>query len=149
MTNDNSGAKANEPLPRHGGLTPTQKFIVGVFGAMVVASVLSVIGLAVLNGQQHDTGSPTPTANCVRLQLGATPANGGPAYTQSFVESDFYGCQTVGMNEDAAIALLRSHSIAVRISSRDGINFPLTADYSDSRVNLSVVGSVVTGYEVG
>jgi len=116
---------------------------------MIFASVLSVIGLLVLNNQQHDTGSPTPTAKCTRLVVGQTPTAGGPVVTAAFADSDFYGCQTVGMNEDAGIALLRSHKIVVRIAARDGINFPLTADYSDGRVNLSVDHSVITGYNVG
>ena len=152
MVQQNSSGSApslSSPDPSKRGLTPTQKFIIAIFGAMVVGSVLSVIGLSVLNVQQHNTGSPTPTASCVRLQLGEKPANGGAAYTESVIESDFFGCQTVGMNEDAAMALLRLHNIATRISSRDGISFPLTTDYSDSRVNLTIMQSVVAGYEVG
>ena len=147
MTSENSGV--SKPNPSKGGLTPTQKFILAVFGVMIAASLLSVVGLSVLNAQQHNTGSPTPNANCTRLQVGATPKAGGARYTTAFVESDFFGCQTVGMNEAAGIALLQSHNILVRISARDGISFPLTADYSDGRVNLTVMHSVITAYEVG
>ncbi len=131
------------------GLTRTQKFILGVFGLMVFASVASVVGLAVLNGQQQVTGSTKPNTNCTRLEVGAQPSTGGPAYTQSFVDSDFYGCEAVGMKEEVGIALLHFHKVAVRVSSRDGINFPLTADYSDSRVNLSIMKAVITAYSVG
>ena len=135
--------------PSSKGLTKTQKFILGVFGVMVVASVLSVVGLSVLNGQQHATGSTTPKADCTRLVVGAKPSSGGPAYTKSYVDSDFYGCETLGMKEDVAKALLSFHKVQVRIASRDGINFPLTADYSDGRVNLGVTNSVITSYNVG
>ena len=140
---------AGKPKPSGGGVTPTQKFILAVFGAMVVASVLSVVGLSVLNSQQHDTGTNTPNAKCTRQQVGASPAPGGAAFTQVFVETDYYGCQSVGMNESAGIAFLHLHSIVVRIATRDGISFPMTADYSGGRVNLTVVGSVITAYEVG
>ena len=37
----------------------------------------------------------------------------------------------------------------VMIASRDGEDFMLTADYSDARVNLTIVRSVVTKYNVG
>jgi len=131
------------------GLTATQKFILAVFGVMIVASVLSVIGLLVLNNQQHSTGSPTPTASCIKLVVGSTPKVGGPVVTEAYANSDYFGCQTVGMNEAAAITLLQSHNIAVRIAARDGINFPLTADYSEGRVNLSIDHSVVVAYNVG
>jgi hypothetical protein len=147
MSND--GNVASKPNPSRGGLTPTQKFILAVFGVMVVFSVLSVIGLSILNSQQHDTGSPTPNPKCTRLEVGASPSTGGAAFTQVFVETDYYGCQTVGMNENAAIALLHQHNVVVRIATRDGISFPLTSDYSDGRVNLTVLHSVITAYEVG
>jgi hypothetical protein len=130
-------------------LTPTQKFILAVFGVMIFASVLSVIGLAVLNNQQHATGSPTPIAHCTRLVVGQAATDGGPVVTETFANSDFYGCQTVGMNEDAGIALLKSHGIASRVSTRDGISLPVTADYSEARVNLSVMHSIITAYSVG
>jgi len=132
-----------------GGLTSTQKFILGVFGAMLVASVISVFALFALNNNQHAQGASTPNPNCQRLVLGATPANRQIATTQTYADSDFYGCQTVGMNEEAGTALLTSHNIAVRIATRDGISYPLTADYSEARVNLTITKSVITAYEVG
>jgi hypothetical protein len=139
----------SKPNPSGGGLTSTQKFILAVFGLMLVFSVLSVIGLSVLNSQQHATGAATPNPKCTRLEVGASPSPGGAVFTPAFVESDFFGCQTVGMNENAALALLHLHNVVVRIATRDGISFPLTADYSDGRVNLTVLHSVVTAYEVG
>lgn len=132
-----------------GGLTSTQKFILAVFGAIITASVISVFALFALNNGQQSHGSATPNPNCTKLVVGSTPANGSTAISETYANSDFYGCQTIGMNEDAGIALLKSHNIAVRISARDGINFPLTADYSEARVNLSIDHSVITAYNVG
>ena len=116
---------------------------------MLVASVLSVIGLFILNSQQHNTGSPTPVHKCTKLELGAIPTNGSDPYSATYVNSDYYACQTIGMNEDSGVAFLRSHNIVVRIATRDGISYPLTADYSEGRVNLTINRSVITAYNVG
>jgi hypothetical protein len=141
----NSAEAHNSAKP---GLTPTQKFILTVFGAMVVASVLSIIALAAVNSQQAAPGSSTPNSHCTR-QLAAPTTDGSKSHSQTYLDTDYLGCQTIGMSESAGIAFLASKNIVTRISNRDGIEFPLTADYSESRVNLTVTRSVITAYNVG
>ena len=130
------------------GLTPTQKFILGVFGAMVVAGVLSVVALTVVNNQRVAPGASTPNSHCTR-QLAAPSGDGSTGHSQNYLDTDFYGCQTLGMSESAGVAYLESKDIRVRIASRDGEDFMLTADYSESRVNLTIVRSIITDYNVG
>ena len=131
------------------GLTPTQRFIVIVFGLMVVGGGLSAFGLLALNSQMAAPGSSTPNPNCTR-QLAAPTSDGTQgSHTQVYLDSDYAGCQSLGMSESAAVAFLRSKGLVVRIASRDGEDFMLTADYSESRVNLTIVHSVVTKYTVG
>lgn len=146
-SSSNSAQATNETAPK-GGLTPTQKFILGVFGAMVVASVLSIIALAAVNSQQAAPGSSTPNSHCTR-QLAAPTTDGSKSHSQTYLDTDYLGCQTIGMSESAGIAFLTSKNIVTRISNRDGIEFPLTADYSESRVNLTITGSIITDYNVG
>jgi hypothetical protein len=131
------------------GLTPTQRFIVTVFGLMVVAGGLSVFGLLALNANQAAPGSSTPNPNCTRQLAGPASSNDPAARNQAYLDADYAGCQSLGMSESAAVAFLNGKGLAVRIASRDGQDFMLTADYSDSRVNLTVMRSVVTKYNVG
>ena len=130
------------------GLTPTQKFILGVFGAMAVASVLSLIALAAVNGQRVAPGSSTPNPQCTR-ELAAPSSDTSAGKSQTYLDTDFYGCQSLGMSESAGIAFLESKNIRVRIASRDGEDFMLTTDYSESRVSLTINRSIITDYAVG
>jgi len=130
------------------GLTPTQKFILGVFGAMVVAGVLSLVALTVVNNQRVAPGAATPNSHCTR-QLAAPQSDESSGKSQTYLDTDFYGCQTLGMSESAGVAYLESKNLSVRIASRDGEDFMLTEDYSESRVNLTIIRSIITDYNVG
>ena len=55
----------------------------------------------------------------------------------------------VGLTEDEATKVAQGNGWTIRVVSRDGEQFMLTTDYSFSRVNISVVASLVTEVTVG
>ena len=55
----------------------------------------------------------------------------------------------VGLTEDEATKVAQENGWTIRVAARDGEQFMLTTDYSFSRVNISVVASLVTEVTVG
>lgn len=55
----------------------------------------------------------------------------------------------VGLTEDEATKMAQEKGWTIRVAARDGEQFMLTADYSLSRVNITVVASLVTEVTVG
>ena len=55
----------------------------------------------------------------------------------------------IGLTEAAAVDEAESGGWVVRVVARDGENYLVTQDYSLSRVNLTVVGGIVTSVSVG
>jgi len=62
------------------------------------------------------------------------------ARTQAFADT------LVGMPEADAVAAMEAASppYAYRVVERDGESFPVTMDYSPTRINLSITAGVVT-----
>lgn len=54
-----------------------------------------------------------------------------------------------GLSEKAAVKISRENGWAVRIARRNGEDFLLTTDFSETRVNLTVVQGVVTAISIG
>jgi hypothetical protein len=50
----------------------------------------------------------------------------------------------VGMSLDEFQQLAKEYGFSVRVARQDGVDQPMTMDYSDSRVNVAVEGDVVT-----
>lgn len=57
--------------------------------------------------------------------------------------------ELVGLSEKDAVARAESQGWLVRVVSRDGEDFAVTADYSSARVNLTIVKDAVTAVYVG
>ena len=55
----------------------------------------------------------------------------------------------VGLTEDEATKTAQENGWTIRVAARDGEQFMLTTDYSFSRVNITVVASLVTEVTVG
>ena len=76
----------------------------------------------------------------------ASQDTGGPGSTE-LAEGPPDGL--VGLTESAAVDEAVSGGWVVRVVARDGEYFPVTLDYSTSRVNLTVVDGIVTSVSVG
>ena len=55
----------------------------------------------------------------------------------------------VGLSEREAIAQAEANGWAVRVVSRDGVDLPVTMDYSESRVNLAIDADKVVRVHIG
>ena len=110
---------------------------------MIAASAASVVGLVALNASQKPTGSSTPNASCVQQIADSNTKS------QTFLDSDFLGCEVKGMTEAAATDFIASKGSLWRIAARDGKSFILTQDYSEARINLTLNNNQVTDYFVG
>lgn len=55
----------------------------------------------------------------------------------------------LGLSEEEARKVALGRGWGFRVAARDGVSFPLTADYSATRVNVSVVADEVTAVTVG
>jgi hypothetical protein len=71
---------------------------------------------------------------------------GGPGATEPATELPE---GLVGLSEAAAVDAAESGGWVTRVVARDGVYFPVTLDYSTSRVNLTLVGGIVTSVSVG
>lgn len=58
-------------------------------------------------------------------------------------ESDRIACEVVGMSESAATHYIETRDRTWRIASRNGESFPLTADYSPTRIDLEIQFHIV------
>jgi hypothetical protein len=71
---------------------------------------------------------------------------GGPGATEPATELPE---GLVGLSEAAAVDAAESGGWVARVVARDGEYFPVTLDYSTSRVNLTLVSGIVTSVSVG
>jgi len=55
----------------------------------------------------------------------------------------------IGLTEDEAVKVASERGWTIRVAMRDGEAFMLTLDYSENRVNLTVVKTVVTAVTIG
>lgn len=55
----------------------------------------------------------------------------------------------IGLSEEEARKVATGRGWGFRVASRDGVSFPLTADFSPTRVNVSVIADEVTRVTVG
>ncbi|MFM7093215.1 MAG: hypothetical protein ACKOYL_01460, partial [Actinomycetota bacterium] len=79
---------------------------------------------------------------------GSSGSSGGSAGVETTLPKDEV-LKLVGLSEDEATRIAESKGWVVRVSSRDGKDFQLTADYVMNRVNLAIVEGKVTGVSVG
>jgi hypothetical protein len=55
----------------------------------------------------------------------------------------------VGLSEDEALKVIASRGWTSRVGSRDGEDFMLTTDYSETRLTLSIEAGTVTNAVIG
>jgi hypothetical protein len=60
-----------------------------------------------------------------------------------------FAATLVGLPEAEATRQITGNGLIFRISARDGESFPLTKDFSASRINLEITDGVVTGALIG
>jgi len=75
----------------------------------------------------------------------STPIGDAPTGMITPEEAD----SLVGLTETEATKLAEENGWQVRIAARDGETFPLTMDYREDRVNLTIVDAVVTEVLIG
>jgi hypothetical protein len=114
-----------------------QTAVVAVIG-LLLASAAFVIGL--ITGASNASVSSVLDSPNELCFIDTSPAQ----FSEKHSETKLAGCQVVGMSKQEAIAYLKSADLTVRIASEEGESFPMTEDYSDSRINLEIlVGLVV------
>ena len=113
-----------------------QTAVVAVIG-LLLASAAFVIGL--ITGASNASVSSVLDSPNELCFIDTSPAQ----FSEKHSETKLAGCQVVGMSKQEAIAYLKSADLTVRIASEEGESFPMTEDYSDSRLNLEIVGLVV------
>ena len=113
-----------------------QTAVVAVIG-LLLASAAFVIGL--ITGASNASVSSVLDSPNELCFIDTSPAQ----FSDKHSETKLAGCQVVGMSKQEAIAYLKSADLTVRIASEEGESFPMTEDYSDSRINLEIVGLVV------
>lgn len=69
--------------------------------------------------------------------------------TPSPLTAEAYAATLTGLGEEAATGRAVADGYRVRVVMRDGKGFPVTAEYLANRIDLFVVGGVVTGARVG
>lgn len=57
--------------------------------------------------------------------------------------------ELVGLSEEEAMKVAQENGWTTRVRVRDGQSFPLTMDYSDTRVNFTIVKGFVTAVDIG
>lgn len=93
-----------------------------------------------------DEPSPLNTAGrTTNSSIGSSPAT-PPTMTPPTPESVQL---LVGLTEYGANKVAKDNGWALRIAMKDGVAFQLTADYSESRVNLTVTKGIVTAISIG
>lgn len=55
----------------------------------------------------------------------------------------------LGLSEEKAKSVVESEGLQWRVVERDGISYPVTQDYSDSRINATIKDGVVADTTVG
>jgi hypothetical protein len=114
----------------------------------VVGTVIAMKDEYLLFGQMPvntDEPSPLNTASRVTGSPGGSPAT-PPTMTPPTPESVQL---LVGLTEYGANKVAKDNGWALRIAMKDGVAFQLTADYSESRVNLTVTKGIVTAVSIG
>jgi hypothetical protein len=81
---------------------------------------------------------------------GSSPGSPGSAGDSEIVpptEAD--AAALVGLSEDEALKVIASRGWTSRVGSRDGEDFMLTTDYSETRLTLSIEAGTVTNAVIG
>ena len=116
----------------------------------VVGTVISMKDEYLLFGQMPvntDEPSPLNTEGMASSGMGSsTTSTPAPAKTPATPKSVRL---LVGLTEYGATKVATDNGWALRVAMKDGVAFQLTADYSDSRVNLTVVNGIVTAVSIG
>lgn len=112
----------------------------------ISAGVLTSVAAFLLGTQfpfsAQEPSSPTirstPNALCFR-------DTAPDQFSAKHIETKLIACQVVGMTKQAAINFIERKDLVVRIAMEDDEYFPLTEDYTDSRINLEIVFGLVVG----
>ena len=92
-----------------------------------------------------NTDEPTP----LNTAVATSPIDGPSAARPSVVATPEETKLLVGLSEAEATKVAEGNGWVVRIAMRDGEAFQLTADFSESRVNFTVVKGIVTAVSIG
>jgi hypothetical protein len=88
---------------------------------------------------------PAPTETPVSDGGGSST----PGYDPDAPVSDEVVQRLIGLSEDAAQTLAKELGFEMRVTERDGEQFPATADYRVDRVNVVITAGVVTASKIG
>ena len=92
-----------------------------------------------------NTDEPTP----LNTSVATSPIDDPSATRPSVVATPEATKLLVGLSEAEATKVAEGNGWVVRIAMRDGEAFQLTADFSESRVNFTVVKGIVTAVSIG
>ena len=90
----------------------------------------------------------TTTSSSPAQAGGPTPPSVDDMETQA-AKTQAVASALIGLGEDAAVAKVRAAEMNHRVVSRDGKDFPVTMDYRPDRINLTIVGGIITETSVG
>lgn len=113
-----------------------------IFAALTLALALS--GCA---AQSASLSSSAPT----QATLSESPSwpQEQPGSPDPTAIEELCSARAVGLSEPEAVAAAGKIGAEVRIVKRDGEDFPVTMDYSSSRINLSITDGIVIDCTVG
>ena len=87
--------------------------------------------------------------NAESLARSAPPADD---FTVTAQRAQAIADTVIGMTEADAVATIEGVSslpLTTRVVARDGVSFPVTEDYSPTRVNLTIDAGLVTAVSIG
>ncbi|MFN8125728.1 MAG: hypothetical protein U0R64_04380 [Candidatus Nanopelagicales bacterium] len=100
---------------------------------------------------QPGTGPTTPPDAPTGTTMPPDPIDPSPPEPSDLDPSraEAVAKKLIDMTEAEATAAAADAGMTVRVVERDGQQFPVTMDYSPTRINLTITGDRVTGATVG
>ena len=115
----------------------------------VVGTVIAMKNEYLSFGQMPvNTDEPSPLNTVSRATTSGSSVSTAPAPAKTPATPESVRL-LVGLTEYGANKVAKDNGWALRVAMKDGVAFQLTADYSDSRVNLTVVNGIVTAVSIG
>jgi len=106
---------------------------------VMTEKVIGAVGVFILSLTLSGCGETEPTNENETITISTEMT--APELTQYLIES--------GASEDEAISQAESQGLTVRVASRDGEMFPMTMDYRDNRINITVENNKVVDATIG
>jgi hypothetical protein len=111
------------------------------------AAALAGTALLALAGCGGDVEPSNPDPTVTTSAGTPPPASGtGPGDAAGAAA---VAASVVGLGEAAAVSRIEQAGYTWRILARDGEDFPVTMDYSETRIGLQIVAGKVVGASVG